>query len=87
MTLKGRAATLNTLLPYIENATEFAVAVTLSNSDGDIFITMPAVQFGNYTMSADGGRITFDIPYFANGLWDTGEAGDNELVIAFGDGT
>lgn len=87
MTLKGRAATLNTLLPYIENATEFAVAVTLSNSDGDIYITMPAVQFGNYTMSADGGRISFDIPYFANGKWDTGEAGDNELVIAFGDGT
>ena len=84
MTLKGRAATLNTLLPYIASATEFAVSVEFDNG---FTLTYPAVQFGNFTKNTAQGRINFDLPYFCNGKWGSaGNAGDNEVVIATGDG-
>lgn len=84
LTLKGRAATLNTLLPYIDANTEFEIVVTFE--DGSSW-TLPKGQFGSYGMSNVNGRVNFDIPYFLNGTWDgVSEAGDNEVIIHTGTG-
>ncbi|RDV36166.1 hypothetical protein DV096_20500 [Bradymonadaceae bacterium TMQ3] len=80
MTLKGRSAALNTLLPAIEAGTAFELVVSLENSNGDtLTITAPSMQFGSFGRGGDG-AMTFDVPIHCNGT----DAGENELTLNFG---
>lgn len=80
LTLKGRSAALNTILPAIEAGDAFTLTLELENANGDtLTITAPALQFGSYGRGGDG-AITFDLPMHLNG---TG-AGENEVILTIG---
>lgn len=84
MTLKGNTNTLSTILPAIAAGTEFAVVWSLSSSAaGEVEWAMPAVQFVDYSESANGQRFNYAMTFAANGVWDgSSEKGDNELIVA-----
>jgi hypothetical protein len=80
ITYKGRAAMLNAIIPLIESGAESAMSQEYTDGTDTIAISIPKAQFGNWSATKEG-RWKYDVPYFANGEWDTGKAGNNEFAI------
>ena len=78
MAIKGRAATLNTIVGKLRDGDTFALHIELSDGTDTFELDCPSIQFGNYSESRDG-HVHFGLPFFCNA---TG-AGENEIKLTF----
>lgn len=79
VTLAGRSAALEEILPAIKSGAVFSLTATFENSNGDrLTIESPALQFGNYGLQRDT-HVMFQVPIFLNGQ----DAGENDLTLTF----